>query len=109
MGIVGEHLLGGFFAEDVELAVQDCVLGLFQKGVVVEDVDGGVAGGVEDGGVFVEVGDFEVDGEAALAGAFDVSGTSHFEVFFGELETVVGGAHEFDSLAGFFAEFITGH
>lgn len=91
-----------------ELLPCGLVLGQGAVGVAVEQPEGGLAGVFHDGIVVDEVGDAQIEEEAALLGAFYVAGAAQFEVFFGNDEAVGGGDHYLHSPSGVFGQFVFG-
>lgn len=74
--------------------------GSSESGVGIEDFACAIAGQLHQLPVGGDIGNVEVERNAALEGAFEVAGSSHFQIGFGDEETVGGGSHEFEALAG---------
>ena len=88
---------------------EDLAFGGGEVGVGGEVGLGVVAGKLYDLAIVGEVGDVEVEGDAALLGSFDVAGAAQLHVFLGNDETVVGLGHDLESVPGVVAELELGH
>ncbi len=55
-----------------------------------------------------EVGDVEVEGDAALLGALEVAGAAQLEVGFGYLEAIASAGHDVEAFAALLAELVAG-
>ena len=54
------------------------------------------------------IGDLQVEGHTTLLGTLQISRTTQFQVCLGDAETIIGVAHDIDTLTGVFREFIMG-
>ena len=52
---------------------------------------------------------FQIKGDAALLGSFQITGTTQFQVRLCYLKTIVCTYHNLDTFPGIFRQFITGH
>jgi hypothetical protein len=107
LGNLGIVVDGVFVA--AEFGGKGGVDGKVEAGVLVKDELGVGAGIGKDETVFGEGGDGEGYGEAALLGAFEVSGTAHFHVFFGKLEAVFRSAEKVQALFRFLGNLLAPH
>ncbi len=96
-------------AEGAELVVEEAVAGLFELGIVGEDLLAQFAGFRQCRGVLRQVGDVQVEGQTALARAFEVAGTAHPQVGLGQFKAVAGSAHQLDALPRLAAELVARH
>ena len=70
----------------------------FHLGIVTQIVLGGIAGQLDDLTVLCQVGDVQVEGDAALLGALHIARTTQFHVLLGHDETVVGLGHHLQAV-----------
>ena len=77
-------------------------------GVVVDDDLGLVASHLNELPVACNVSDFLVESHSALLGSFQVARSAQLQIGLGNAETVVGFAHDIDTLAGIGRQLETG-
>ena len=63
----------------------------------------------QGGRILRKVGNVQVEGQAALARAFEVAGATHLQVRLSQLEAVVGSAHQVDTLPRFGTQLVARH
>lgn len=95
-GLGDWEVRGGSVPEKLETGLQETMLGSLERGIVIQEGFRGSAGFVQEAHVKAAIEPAHL-GKTTLAGADELTGTTQFEVFFGEDEPVVGLNHHVEA------------